>query len=41
MSLYSTGQVRPVRLDQLGDRFRRYRIRAPQAVQAMACSLRR
>jgi ParB-like chromosome segregation protein Spo0J len=41
MSLHSTGQVRPVRLDQLGDQFRRYRIRTPQAVQAMACSLRR
>ncbi len=41
MSLHATGQVRPVRLDQLGDQFRRYRIRTPQAVQAMAHSLRR
>jgi ParB-like chromosome segregation protein Spo0J len=30
-----------VRLDELGDQFRRYRLRVPQAVQAMAQSLRR
>ena len=30
------GQVTPVRLDELGDQFRRYRLRVPQAVQAMA-----
>jgi ParB-like chromosome segregation protein Spo0J len=30
-----------VRLDELGDHFRRYRLRVPQAVQAMALSLRR
>jgi hypothetical protein len=35
------GQVGPVRLDELGDHFRRYRLRVPQAVQAMAQSLRR
>lgn len=35
------GQVTPVRLDELGDHFRRYRLRVPQAVQAMALSLRR
>lgn len=41
MDLDATGSVRPVRLDALGDRFRRYRLRVPQAVQAMAQSLRR
>jgi len=35
------GQVVVVRLDALGDQFRRYRLRVPQAVQAMAQSLRR
>jgi ParB-like chromosome segregation protein Spo0J len=35
------GQVTAVRLDELGDDFRRYRLRVPQAVQAMAQSLRR
>jgi len=35
------GHVCPVRLDELGDRFRRYRLRVPQAVEAMAQSLRR
>ena len=35
------GQVCPVRLDELGDHFRRYRLRVPQAVTAMAQSLRR
>jgi ParB-like chromosome segregation protein Spo0J len=35
------GQVLAVRLDELGDHFRRYRLRVPQAVQAMAQSLRR
>jgi hypothetical protein len=30
------GQVAPVRLDVLGDQFRRYRLRLPQAVEAMA-----
>jgi ParB-like chromosome segregation protein Spo0J len=35
------GQVTPVRFDELGDQFRRYRLRVPQAVQAMAQSLRR
>ena len=30
-----------MRLDELGDHFRRYRLRVPQAVQAMAQSLRR
>jgi len=35
------GQVTTVRLDELGDQFRRYRLRVPQAVQAMAVSLRR
>ena len=37
----TVGQVCPVRLDKLGDQFRRYRLRVPQAVQAMAQSLRR
>ena len=36
-----SGRVISVRLDELGDRFRRYRLRVPQAVQAMAQSLRR
>jgi ParB-like chromosome segregation protein Spo0J len=36
-----SGHVTPVRLDELGDHFRRYRLRVPQAVQAMALSLRR
>jgi ParB-like chromosome segregation protein Spo0J len=36
-----SGRVIPVRLDELGDRFRRFRLRVPQAVQAMAQSLRR
>ena len=35
------GQVTAVRLDELGDQFRRYRLRVPQAVQAMAQLLRR
>jgi ParB family transcriptional regulator, chromosome partitioning protein len=35
------GQVTAVRLDELGDQFRRYRLRVPQAVQAMVQSLRR
>ena len=35
------GEVRAIRLDALGDQFRRYRVRVPQAVQAMAASLRR
>jgi len=35
------GEVTAVRLDELGDQFRRYRLRVPQAVQAMAQSLRR
>ena len=39
--LDATGSVHPVRLDELGDHFRRYRLRVPQAVQAMAQSLRR
>jgi ParB-like chromosome segregation protein Spo0J len=37
----AVGQVTAVRLDELGDRSRRYRLRVPQAVQAMAVSLRR
>ena len=41
MNPYPVGQVCPVPLDQLGDRFRRYRLRVPQAVTAMAQSLRR
>ena len=35
------GEVTAFRFDELGDRFRRYRLRVPQAVQAMAQSLRR
>ena len=35
------GQVAAVRLDELGDHVRRYRLQVPQAVQAMAQSLRR
>lgn len=34
------GEVTAVRFDELGDHFRRYRLRVPQAVQAMALSLR-
>jgi ParB-like chromosome segregation protein Spo0J len=41
MDVCAVGQVTPVRLDELGDHFRRYRLRVPQAVQAMAVSLRR
>ena len=41
MNPCSIGQVCPVRLDELGDQFRRYRLRMPQAVEAMAQSLRR
>jgi ParB-like chromosome segregation protein Spo0J len=41
MSPCPAGQVTAVRLDELGDHFRRYRLRVPQAVQAMAQSLRR
>jgi ParB-like chromosome segregation protein Spo0J len=41
MNAPSDGPVRPVPLDQLGDHFRRYRLRVPQAVAAMAQSLRR
>jgi ParB-like chromosome segregation protein Spo0J len=35
------GEVVAVRFDELGDHFRRYRLRVPQAVQAMTQSLRR
>jgi ParB-like chromosome segregation protein Spo0J len=35
------GEVTAVRFDDLGDHFRRYRLRVPQAVQAMTQSLRR
>ena len=41
MNPCASGQVCPVRLDELGDQFRRYRLRVPQAVTAMAQSLRR
>jgi len=37
----AVGEVIVVRLDELGDHFRRYRLQVPQAVQAMAVSLRR
>jgi ParB-like chromosome segregation protein Spo0J len=40
MHPYTAGQVAPVPLEALGDRFRRYRLRVPQAVTAMAQSLR-
>jgi ParB-like chromosome segregation protein Spo0J len=35
------GQVIAVQLDELGDQFRRYRLRVPQAIEAMTQSLRR
>jgi hypothetical protein len=41
LDAYPIGQVRPVHLNELGDQFRRYRLRVPQPVQAMAQSLRR
>src|SRR6266446_4084697 len=41
MNPYPVGQVIAVRFEELGDHFRRYRLRVPQAVQAMAQSLRR
>ena len=41
MDSFPAGQVVPMRLDELGDHFRRYRLRIPQAVLAMAQSLRR
>jgi ParB-like chromosome segregation protein Spo0J len=40
MNSCAAGQVVPVRLEELGDHFRRYRLRIPQAVLAMAQSLR-
>ena len=41
MDVCAVGEVTPVRLDELGGHFRRYRLRVPQAVRAMAVSLRR
>jgi ParB-like chromosome segregation protein Spo0J len=41
MNPSSVGQVTAVPINELGDQFRRYRLRVPQAVQAMAQSLRR
>ena len=41
MNRYAVGQVCSARFDELGDQFRRYRLRAPQAVHAMAQSLQR
>jgi ParB-like chromosome segregation protein Spo0J len=41
MTPCTVSQVCPVRLNELGDQFRRYRLRVPQAVAAMAQSLRR
>src|SRR5271156_1289297 len=41
MNAYTIGQVCLVHLHELGDQFRRFRLRVPQAVQAMAQSLRR
>jgi hypothetical protein len=41
MDAFPAGQVGSVCLDELGDHFRRYRLRIPQAVLAMAQSLRR
>jgi ParB family transcriptional regulator, chromosome partitioning protein len=41
MNSCPVGEVTAVRFDELGDHFRRYRLRVPQAVQAMAQSLRR
>jgi ParB-like chromosome segregation protein Spo0J len=41
MNSCTAGAVTAVRLDELGDHFRRYRLRVPQAVRAMAQSLRR
>jgi hypothetical protein len=41
MNPCAVGQVCLVRLEELGDQFRRYRLRQPQAVAAMAQSLRR
>jgi ParB-like chromosome segregation protein Spo0J len=41
MDSCQSGRVTPLRLDELGDHFRRYRLRVPQAIQAMAMSLRR
>jgi ParB-like chromosome segregation protein Spo0J len=35
------GQIAAFRFDELGDQFRRYRLRVPQAVQTMTQSLRR
>src|SRR5271168_251757 len=35
------GQIAAFRFDELGDQFRRYRLRVPQAIQAMTQSLRR
>jgi ParB-like chromosome segregation protein Spo0J len=35
------GQITAFRFDELGDQFRRYRLRVPQAVQTMTQSLRR
>lgn len=41
MNSCPVGEVTAVRFDELGDHFRRYRLRVPQAVQAMVQSLRR
>jgi len=41
MNPYPVGQVTAFRFDELGDPFRRYRLRVPQAVQTMTQSLRR
>ena len=41
MSTYPVGEVIAVRFHELGDHFQRYRLRVPQAVEAMTQSLRR
>jgi len=41
MADWSGGEIQPFRLEQIGERYRRYRLAAPQAEQDMASSLRR
>ena len=41
MSAWPAGEIRLLRLDQIGEAYRRYRLAAPEAEAAMARSLRR
>jgi ParB-like chromosome segregation protein Spo0J len=41
MFSWSTGDIRPLRLEQIGERYRRYRLQVTEAEEAMARSLQR